>query len=96
MSVNAGGGESAEKEGVCRDFLRNVCRRGDRCKFSHSTTTEQAANEEVLDYQASAKLEMSSPQIKEDDKMKTHYLITEFVIVLISGTIHCLNPSIFS
>lgn len=22
-------------EGVCRDFLRNVCHRGDRCKFSH-------------------------------------------------------------
>ena len=28
---------SEEKKGdnVCRDFLRNVCRRGDRCKFSH-------------------------------------------------------------
>jgi len=35
-------GESsiADKEdNVCRDFLRNVCRRGDRCKYAHPAET---------------------------------------------------------
>jgi len=35
-------GESsiADKEdNVCRDFLRNVCRRGDRCKYTHPAET---------------------------------------------------------
>ena len=27
--------EVKKGDNVCRDFLRNVCRRGDRCKFSH-------------------------------------------------------------
>lgn len=36
---------ATQKDGdVCRDFLRNVCRRGDRCKFSHPT--ERKENEE--------------------------------------------------
>lgn len=27
--------KNGAEEGVCRDFLRNVCKRGNRCKFKH-------------------------------------------------------------
>ena len=32
-------------EDVCRDFLRNVCSRGDRCKFSHPSERADAGRE---------------------------------------------------
>jgi len=38
MAEEGGGGKGDGKKGdvsVCRDFLRNVCTRGDRCKFAH-------------------------------------------------------------
>ena len=35
MSEKDNHSEVKKGNGVCRDFLRNVCRRGDRCKFSH-------------------------------------------------------------
>ena len=28
------------EENICRDFLRNVCRRGKRCKFRHPDESE--------------------------------------------------------
>jgi len=34
-SERQGGSSSAKDDDVCRDFLRNVCQRGDRCKFKH-------------------------------------------------------------
>ena len=35
MSEKDNHSEGKKGDNVCRDFLRNVCRRGDRCKFSH-------------------------------------------------------------
>ena len=35
MSEKDNHSEVKKGDNVCRDFLRNVCRRGDRCKFSH-------------------------------------------------------------
>ncbi|XP_053724247.1 zinc finger CCCH domain-containing protein 10 [Synchiropus splendidus] len=34
---NGGGGQNAGQalDGVCRDFIRNVCKRGKRCRFKH-------------------------------------------------------------
>lgn len=34
------GGGSGEDDNICRDFLRNVCRRGKRCKFKHPEETD--------------------------------------------------------
>lgn len=31
--------------GVCRDFLRNACARGQKCKFAHVDPSSGAANE---------------------------------------------------
>lgn len=28
-------GDASDKDSICRDFLRNVCRRGGRCKYRH-------------------------------------------------------------
>uniref|UniRef100_T1J3D1 Zinc finger CCCH domain-containing protein 10 n=1 Tax=Strigamia maritima TaxID=126957 RepID=T1J3D1_STRMM len=28
-------GDASDKDSICRDFLRNVCRRGKRCKYRH-------------------------------------------------------------
>lgn len=36
-------------EGVCRDFLRNVCRRGDRCKYAHPEDVEKKEKEGLQD-----------------------------------------------
>jgi len=45
MSDKGEGSSSEKVEGICRDFLRNVCRRGDRCKYAHpaDASTEGAA-----------------------------------------------------
>jgi len=45
MSETAEGGGSKKPEDICRDFLRNVCRRGDRCKFSHPTERAETETE---------------------------------------------------
>lgn len=45
MAETAEMGGSKKKEDLCRDFLRNVCRRGDRCKFSHPTEGEETETE---------------------------------------------------
>ena len=37
MSEKDNHSEGKKGDNVCRDFLRNVCRRGDRCKFSHDS-----------------------------------------------------------
>ena len=42
MSEKDNHSELKKGNGVCRDFLRNVCRRGDRCKFSHPGEREGA------------------------------------------------------
>ncbi|XP_071498224.1 zinc finger CCCH domain-containing protein 10-like [Diadema antillarum] len=38
--VKANGTANNSEEGVCRDFLRNVCKRGGRCKFRHPEQAE--------------------------------------------------------
>jgi len=45
MSDKGEGSKCEKDDNVCRDFLRNVCRRGDRCKYAHpaDTATEGAA-----------------------------------------------------
>jgi len=35
--------------GVCRDFQRNVCRRGDRCKYKHPVDMEKKEKEGLQD-----------------------------------------------
>jgi len=40
MSEKGEVGGTKKPSDVCRDFLRNVCRRGDRCKFGHPTDRE--------------------------------------------------------
>nr|XP_019942386.1 PREDICTED: zinc finger CCCH domain-containing protein 10 [Paralichthys olivaceus]XP_019942387.1 PREDICTED: zinc finger CCCH domain-containing protein 10 [Paralichthys olivaceus] len=38
---NGGGGQGAGMaDGVCRDFIRNVCKRGKRCRFKHPDFNE--------------------------------------------------------
>jgi len=41
------GGDLQQSGDICRDYLRNVCRRGDRCKFTHPAQTDQAATNEA-------------------------------------------------
>ena len=36
MSEKDNTGEVKKEDNVCRDWVRNVCRRGERCKFSHA------------------------------------------------------------
>lgn len=38
-----GGGGTTDDDNICRDFLRNVCRRGKRCKFRHPDDGEQGS-----------------------------------------------------
>lgn len=35
--------------GICRDFLRNVCRRGERCKYKHPVEMEKKEKEGLQD-----------------------------------------------
>ena len=32
--------ESSLSSSICRDFIRNVCKRGTKCRFSHITSVE--------------------------------------------------------
>ncbi|KAK8392330.1 hypothetical protein O3P69_017718 [Scylla paramamosain] len=41
--VVGGGGGTTDDDNICRDFLRNVCRRGKRCKFRHPDDGEQGS-----------------------------------------------------
>lgn len=34
------GGGGVDDDNICRDFLRNVCRRGKRCKYRHPDDVE--------------------------------------------------------
>ena len=35
-------GERSNDDRVCRDYLRNVCRRGKRCKYMHPNEKEDS------------------------------------------------------
>ena len=35
------------QDGVCRDYLRNVCRRGERCKFLHPVDPTSARRDVI-------------------------------------------------
>ena len=43
VSSGSGADSTADDQLVCRDYLRNVCRRGRRCKFPHPPEEEPAA-----------------------------------------------------
>ena len=48
---NAGGSGSSqgeEQDSVCRDFMRNVCTRGKKCKYFHPETKESNAAASLL------------------------------------------------
>ena len=38
---NVGG---SDEDNICRDYLRNVCRRGKKCKYKHTDKVGQDAN----------------------------------------------------
>ena len=42
------GGESLD--GVCRDYMRNVCRRGSSCKFRHPESFEAEELGKQIEY----------------------------------------------
>lgn len=44
-STNATNGD---KESICRDFMRNVCTRGKRCKYSHPESKGETNNAATL------------------------------------------------
>lgn len=43
-------GDLAEQDNICRDFLRNVCRRGKRCKYRHPDPSEAKEMGRKIDY----------------------------------------------
>jgi len=45
MSSKEEGTVIEKEDNVCRDFLRNVCRRGERCKYTHPADTAPEAIE---------------------------------------------------
>jgi hypothetical protein len=65
------GGESLD--GVCRDYMRNVCRRGNNCKFRHPDNFEAEELGKQIeyvfchDYQVSNKLTTVICSIGSDD-----------------------------
>ena len=44
------GSENGNASDICRDFLRNVCRRGKLCKFRHPGEPESCANKKISEY----------------------------------------------
>ncbi|WKX98222.1 hypothetical protein Q1695_013699 [Nippostrongylus brasiliensis] len=57
-SPGAGGsnenGSGRDREDVCRDFLKNICNRGSRCKFFHPTDCKQRTEDMInfcIDFQ---------------------------------------------
>ncbi|XP_074109750.1 zinc finger CCCH domain-containing protein 10 [Cotesia typhae] len=44
-SITTGGSESPPNSRVCRDFLRNVCHRGKRCKYLHERSGDSPVEE---------------------------------------------------
>lgn len=45
MSNNKDSGADSGEGNICRDFLRNVCTRGDKCKFNHPNRGETQRDE---------------------------------------------------
>ncbi|CAI4231398.1 unnamed protein product [Auanema sp. JU1783] len=43
------GGRGEDRDDVCRDFLKNICNRGSRCKFYHPPET-QVRNDETINF----------------------------------------------
>ncbi|XGW17844.1 hypothetical protein V3C99_002450 [Haemonchus contortus] len=55
-SPGAGGGNEngRDRDDVCRDFLKNICNRGSRCKFYHPTDSKQRTEDMInfcIDFQ---------------------------------------------
>lgn len=47
-STSSSGGGGKETTTVCRDYLRNVCRRGDRCRFLHPADPTSARRDVII------------------------------------------------
>jgi len=46
-TVDSENPEVVSQDGVCRDYLRNVCRRGDRCRFLHPADPTSARRDVI-------------------------------------------------
>jgi len=46
-AVVASSGQDPGDGGVCRDYLRNVCRRGERCRFLHPVDLTSARRDVI-------------------------------------------------
>lgn len=62
-SPGAGGsnenGSGRDREDVCRDFLKNICNRGSRCKFFHPADSKQRTEDTInfcIDFQVCMRL----------------------------------------
>lgn len=49
MSEQTTESTEADEDNVCRDFLRNVCRRGERCKYVHPESREKNEKDQLQD-----------------------------------------------
>ncbi|CAD6188400.1 unnamed protein product [Caenorhabditis auriculariae] len=52
-NMSANGGDN-DRDDICRDFLKNICNRGSRCKFYHPPEAKMRAQEQVnfcIDFQ---------------------------------------------
>ncbi|KAK5982068.1 Zinc finger CCCH domain-containing protein 10 [Trichostrongylus colubriformis] len=53
-SGNNENGAGRDRDDVCRDFLKNICNRGSRCKFFHPTDSKQRTEDMInfcIDFQ---------------------------------------------
>ena len=51
--------DGEQREDVCRDFLKNICNRGSRCKFYHPPDSKARVEEHInfcIDYQVRLEL----------------------------------------
>lgn len=53
-AANENGAEREQRDDVCRDFLKNICNRGSRCKFYHPADSKQRTEDMInfcIDFQ---------------------------------------------
>lgn len=66
--MNADGGSQGESlEGVCRDYMRNVCRRGASCKFRHPEQFEAEELGKQIEYVFCHDYQVSAARAAPDD-----------------------------
>lgn len=50
LAASGDKGQSESLDGVCRDYMRNVCRRGNNCKFRHPDNYEAEELGKQIEY----------------------------------------------